>query len=266
MRFKLRAIMSALIVLPLIVVSVVGLVTVSRFSADYAERGQSASAEEQAEGVAEIVGELTAFLEVAAENSAVKAAVTKNPDARSHVNLFIADYIESRDGVYDIIIADDNGFVFTSYTGNYADTTPFRDDSETLGRIAASPTPVSGFYEGGRFYCIQPVRDGEISGFIILETEADLISDYIERTAFNESGIFTIYDDAANAEISDFHVGGIIAGTRWAWYYDYPASQANSLTFKVWITAFVVSAGISAINLTILLLLTKEGTFKKWLV
>jgi hypothetical protein len=255
---KPKLVMAAFIIVPFLIISVTGLIAAAAFSKGYTAEYNENAVKLHAEQIAAKVAEYTAFLNAAAEIDSIIGTAKQEPAARLEANLFIQEHIMNNSDIYDIIVCDRSSMVFTSYTGNYAPASSFRDDADTLHRIAVSPTPVSGFYESGRFYCIAPVRDNqsdsnEIVGYIILKSETDFIDKLYSKSTLADSGIaFTVTDDL-NAEAD-----GEIAGTRWKWAYSYTSAEATRMTFDVWLAAFAVGAGICAVNIIIMLVFAKR--------
>jgi hypothetical protein len=257
LKFKLRAVSLVLIILPMLIVSVSGLTSVLSFSKDYAEQSSLESANAQIEKITDIISKYTTYLSNAAELPFIRSTASGCPDSRIESNGFFSSFADNEPGVYDILITNASGLIFSSYTGNYTPATAFRDDLDTLNRIAASPNSVSGFYDGGRFYCARPIRDIEnvIVGYIILKTEPDLIENllYIEDTE-----ITLIISDDPNVDFTDE-----ISGTRWRWTYTSPLGAAmRSTAYGVFFRAFAIGAGISLVNIIIMFIITKKMNFK----
>jgi len=249
---SLRFIMLIFIILPMLIVSIVGLTLISSFSAEHTAKLNKNTATAQIARISDTIGVFTAFLDNAAEMPYIKGAAGENPASRSEANNFLATYVDNMTGVYDILITNANGLIFSSYTGNYEPATAFRDDIDTLQRLATSPAPVSGFYDGGRFYCVSAIRGGDdaIIGYIILKSEAELIGDLL---ILEDSDIEITVSDDPNVDFTNE-----IAGTRWRWTYSYPPPIWG---FAVWFAAFAASAVVCGINTVIMLVFTKRRDF-----
>jgi hypothetical protein len=290
----MRKLMVVFIVFPLVLASIVGLVSLLLFTTKLNSDTNAELAYSSQMGITAIVGEYTAFLTYAAELEPVKTAAVKTDSGDLS---FISEYATNTFGVYDILITNSKGFVFASCSDNYSNSEMFRDVPE-LVELAVSPTPVSGFYEGGRFYCAKPVRDNEeIIGYIILESDISLISGYlsdVSEAAFNNKSIFAVFDENSNIISSDGEIGGIlkdsaaaysdrnnpvryeqfergiysgavgnVGGTKWRWIFIEPTATATAQAFSVFATAFAIAAGISVINIIAAIMVTKTKQVKQ---
>jgi hypothetical protein len=236
----------------MLIVSIIGLVSFFSDSRESAETQNAESANAQIAIITDTVTQYTTYLSDAADLPFIRGAADEDPAARSESNNFLARYIENVAGAHDIIITNVNGRIFSSYTGEYVPTNMFFDPD--LPAIAASPTGVSGFYDGGRFYCARPIRDEDntIVGYIILEAEQDLIADLL--IIEDSEVIITVSDDLnAGYELE-------IAGTSWYWNYTYPHSFF--LIFGVWFTAFAIAAAVCIVNIIIMFMITKRMNYK----
>ena len=277
-----KAIMLFFIIVPMLLVSVVGLVSVSSFSAGLTADSAAALAYSQTTGISALVGEYIAFLDTASELEVIRlAASTRKADEQAAA--LMSAYVENTFGVYDMLLTDSRGFIFASHSGNYGDGESFRDTAE-LERIIATPTPVSGFFDNNsRFYCVSQIGQDEKYGYIILIADAGVISDFMLQSSLQDNrGVFAIFDENDNiissgGETSGLlrdsvaihshatgllehdrferggHFGsvGTISGTRWRWIALYPTSTAAASTFWVFLIAFAVSAVICTINIII---------------
>jgi hypothetical protein len=284
----MKKVMAALIVVPILLVSIVGLISLLSFSTALTESENAELSHAKSLGITALVGEYTAFLTDAAELDAVKAAASKS-EAGEQAKPVLSAYAENGFGVYDILITNSQGFIFASHSGNYSNSETFRDVSELVS-IASSPNPVSGFYEGGRFYCAKPIRTStgrDIIGYIILKTDSDIISSYVQHTTPEDcKGVFAVFDENGNiissaGEVSgvlkdrvaahsdrslteerfmrgrDFGAAGNIDGTRWRWISLYPRTASLS-AFKVFGISFAIAAGVCAINVVIMIIFTRR--------
>ena len=245
MRIKtLRAVIILFILIPFLTVSIAGLVVISSHTKQAIALENEEIAVAQAERVSKMVNELAYPLISAAENEFVKEAFTVT-EMREAATRFLSAFVEAKSEVYDILLTDTDEDIFISCTEK--DKTGLFFD-ENMTTIASSPTPVSGFYDSGRFYIAKPVTNEENKavGYIILVTEPDLIE------KMNLS--ITVSDDPNhNAALT-----GEIEGTKWKWGFDYPSSQASSKIFKLWIIPFAIAAVICTINIIIMLIITKK--------
>jgi diguanylate cyclase (GGDEF)-like protein len=160
--------------------------------------------------------------------------------------------------------------------------------------IARSTTPVSEFYDrGGRFFVARPIENDEtISGYIILEADTAIITDYISRTTRDDNTVFAVFDESRTVigygdnsggtlersiddyfsiEVEDmldedgrfarnryYGAIGTITGTRWRWLALEPYSNTTNSTWAVFGIALAVAAGISAVNLGLLLRFSRK--------
>jgi len=240
----LKMVMSAFIIVPSLVVSIVGLITISSLTAASAAKRNEESALSQAAEISGLVGEYTDFLSVIAELKQTKETVAKKTGFKEWGEA-VAASSEQGEGVYDILITDDDGYIFMSQSDDYDGAELFFDPDMTI--VAGSPTPVSGFYDGGRFYAAKPIeQSGGVVGYIILITEPGLIE---------EMDLSITVSDEPDYEAT---LTGEIEGTKWRWGLDYSAAQTNTETFKVWITAFAAAAVICVINMIIMQVVTKK--------
>ncbi|MCL2070744.1 MAG: hypothetical protein FWH07_00725 [Oscillospiraceae bacterium] len=285
---KIKKITALFIAVPFVLVSIAGLISLLNFWSGLNAETNAEAGYSKALGITALVGEYNAFLTAAAELDAVKAAAEKSDAGRAVVPLLSA-YAESGFGIYDILITNSRGDIFASYTGDYNSSESFRDVAE-LTSLAPTPVPVSGFYEGGRFYCAKPIKkDGDIIGYIILKARAELISDYVSQAAngkstfavFDESGTVISSTDTVSATLRDsaaaysdrsgteryelFEKGGKsgavgnIEGTRWRWISLQPVSTATSSAFSVFAIAFAVAGGVCAVNAVAMIVIIKKG-------
>jgi hypothetical protein len=198
---------------PVLLSSAAGLIAVLSFSTGFTNQTREVLYDLQAPAAQAVIGEYTAFLAAAAQIDFIKDTAAKNPQARVQSNIFISAYAENVFGVCDIIITDESASVFTSHTGDYAPAAAFRDDADTVRRVALSPSRVSELYDRGMFYCAKPIRDSEnentIIGYIILKSDSKLFAEYTQ-----------------------------LAGTI-------PA-------FGVWLSAFAIAAGVCLVNAVIM--------------
>ncbi|MCL1903656.1 MAG: hypothetical protein FWF94_04480 [Oscillospiraceae bacterium] len=292
----MRKLLLAFILVPVAVTSVIGLFALSAFSAKLTSVANAESAYANATGITALVGEYTAFLTAAAELDAVKEASSKS-EAGRFVEPFLTKYVKNGDGIYDILITNGDGFVFASHMGEYNSSETFRDVSELIG-LAPTPSPVSGFYDEGRFYCAKPVKDdetGDITGYIVLITENDLIPDYVSSKSDTlykgGKGVFAVFDDYGYIISTDGGVGSVlkngvethrdrilpvdayyelfeqggrfgaagnIEGTKWRWISLYPITGASPSAFDIFIIAFDISAAICLVNIVIMVIITKK--------
>jgi hypothetical protein len=197
----LKIIMLFLIIVPFLFASVIGLVSVLSFSRNLTADMTLALEYSPTSGISALVGEYNAFLGAVAELDEFKLTAEKKPEAREKARPFMADYAENGLGVEDMLLTDDKGFIFTSYSGKYRDDELFFDPD--MMSIAASPVPVSNLYEGGRFYCVKPVkREQTVIGYIIIVSNPDLLGDYISKAfpdgIMNNKGSFAVFDEIGN--------------------------------------------------------------------
>jgi heme/copper-type cytochrome/quinol oxidase subunit 2 len=248
--------MSLFIIVPVIITSIVGLISISSFSNDYNAEMKSEEAQKVAAEVSDTVNKCTDLLDEAVTERIIKEIASRNPDFKERADALILSYIEKYDYVHDILITDTDGYIFISGSNDYADAELFFDPS--LVDIAASPTPTSNFYDNGRFYIARPVeKEEETVGYIVLIAEEDLIDKILGKFTTDDSTItITISDEIALEE----NLNNEIEGTRWYWSIDYPASTSRALALRIWITALGASAGVSVVNIIIMLIVTRKMT------
>ena len=240
----LRVLAVLLILIPFVITAAVGLSVISSYTKEEIANENEEFALSQAQRVSDMVYDLTYSLNFTAKNEFIRQA--KDSEKREWAHRLTTTYVESADAVHDILLTDSDGYIFLSYSGDYDGAELFFDENMTS--IANSPTPVSGFYDGGRFYIARPVTDEQDTevGYIISVTEQGLIEDMDLSITVSDDSTF------------EATLTGEIEGTKWKWGLDYPASQANSEIFRVWITAFAIAGVVCIINIIIMIIVTKK--------
>ncbi|MCL2037374.1 MAG: hypothetical protein FWG83_08340 [Oscillospiraceae bacterium] len=210
---NIRVIMLIFIILPLLIAGISGFVMLKREMSDFNAGMCTAQAYSKSGIISAITGEHTAFLNAAAVNSAVKGAAANDWEASEETYSLMETYIENANGVYDMLVTDENGLILLNYSGIYSPATSFRDDVGTMKSIATSPTPVSAFYEDGKFYWIRPIKSDEennaVIGYIVIKAESEFVFELIRNVSDEEAecGVIAVFDEnsaiiSSNGEIS----------------------------------------------------------------
>jgi hypothetical protein len=235
---KLLILMSIFIIVPMLVTSIVGLTAVSSIASDAREAIKDVPVS-LTTGISAFVGEYVTFLNfAAAELDKQRENAAGVPEYRESAYKFISAYTENTFGVADILIVE-NGNIYMSYSGNYSSAETFRDISELIS-IAATSTPVSGFYDGGKFFCGRKLGE---NGYIVLEAEADLISGFTSDESFE-------FNDKNTETFT-----GEVSGTKWKWTKNTEFVLGEII--GIFFIAFGIAAGICLVNVFIMNICTK---------
>jgi diguanylate cyclase (GGDEF)-like protein len=278
LKITFRTAMVGFIVIPVVLAAAVSLISILGFSKNMTAESTAALGISQTSGISALVREYTAFLKGAAELDVIRETA-KSKKADDTVSAFIAAYAENTIGVSDILLTDSTGSIFFR-NSNAGDNTVSLFHDPDLASIAASHTPVSSFYENGRFFCASPIGD---DGYIILKADANLISDYIAQTMLkNNNGLIAVFDEkdfiissdgepsstlrdtiaAHKSTAGSFERGrnlgstGEITGTKWRWIALYPTSAATPSAASVFVLPISVALGVCMLNVAIMILAT----------
>ena len=207
---------TALMVLVPVIIAIIGFASISSFSAKLTADANATFGSDKSLGIAAVTHEFVSFLNAISKVDRVKDATEKS-EAGEKAKPLITAYAENGFKVEDILITNSQGYVFASVSGDYNSTEIFRDSSELM-LLASSPAPVSGFYDGGKFFCVRPVKANENtntnegnSGFVVLIAQADLVFDYVSQLPQKHpKEVFAIFDENENIISPDGEVSNAL--------------------------------------------------------
>ncbi len=292
----LRVILIGATVLPLIIVALTATLQIFGFSSSMISSEASTAGMAQSAGVANIANGFLTDVKALSEIDLIRNSVTDLKNVKSDLDSVVSAFKSGRN-VLDIAVTDSKGQIIYDSKGSSGNTTFFAYDDTWKSKPGAFISKFftnEATYGSTVFVATSAIGSAD-TGFVSIVIDSKEISDYLASYKFLEHGTLVVtdgstvlnYNGAAVSSASDLdpHVNpsvtniaaaktdesgsklekceylgqyGSIGDYGWAWIALYPASEASSSVFMVFIISMVIIAALILICVLVMVIATQK--------